>query len=259
MSDPHTRVGAAVAGSRNELLGHVSALYFDNATGRPAWAAVQGGECTAVIPLELSRFDGATLHVPFGMGHLRDAPHHDPSTQISTQDGEDLYRHYGLIPTSASHPPGPRLSNGCGPADLAAEDGVLVRSEERLCVGTENVVVGRARLVTHIVTEDETFTIPVSRQEIRLVIDRLPEHEQTVTDTAPAEQAYELILHAEQVLFTKQVVPVERVRIRKRVVTAEQAVDDQVRVERIDLEHLDAAPPRTDAPRGTPQPAAGEI
>ncbi len=40
------------------------------------------------------------------------------------------------------------------------------------------------------------------------------------TEQAPAEQAYELIPHAEQVQFTKQVVPVERVRILKRVVTS---------------------------------------
>jgi uncharacterized protein (TIGR02271 family) len=249
MSHPQTWIGATVAGARGELLGHVGAVYVDNATGRPAWAAVQGPQHTAVVPLELSRFDGTTLHVPFGADWLRSAPHHDPSTQISYQDGEDLYRHYGFVPTPHMGPPevGPPGAVGTGapgpqPGEVAdpAEEGEMIRSEEQLRVGTETVGVGRARLVKYLVTEDVTYTVPVSREEIRLEYERLPEPEQVVTGTAPAEETYEVVRYEERVLFTKQTVAVERVRMVKRVVTTEQAVAGQLRAEHIDVHMLDA-------------------
>jgi uncharacterized protein (TIGR02271 family) len=99
------------------------------------------------------------------------------------------------------------------------EDPVVVRSEERLRAGTVNVVVGRARLITSVVVEEQTFTVPVRRQEIRLVHESVPDSEQVVMDVTPAEESYEVVAYAEQVLVTTQVVPVERVRLTKRVVT----------------------------------------
>jgi hypothetical protein len=90
---------------------------------------------------------------------------------------------------------------------------VVVRSEDRLHAGTVNVVVGRARLITSVVVEEQTITVPVRRQQIRLVHEAVPESEQVVTDVAPAEETYEVVAYAEQVLVTTQVVPVERVRL----------------------------------------------
>ena len=98
-----------------------------------------------------------------------------------------------------------------------AEDPVVVRSEEQLRAGTVNVVVGRARLITSVVVEEQTFTVPVRRQEIRLVHEPVPEAEQVITDMAPAEETFEVVAYAEQVLVSTQVVPVERVRLVKRV------------------------------------------
>ena len=231
---PPLRIGATVIGGGGELLGHVGAVYVDNATGVPAWAAVQGRHHTAVVPLQHSRFDGTTLQVPYDAARLQGAPHHDPATLISYAEGDDLARHYGLLPGAPT--PHLRLSP---PQSTGVGDGVMVRSEERLRTDTVNVVVGRARLVVTVVTEDQTFTVPVRRQEVRLVYDPVPEHEQTLSSAGPAEETVEVVLHAEQVLITTQVVPVERARMVKRVVTAGQTVTAQVRSEQIDLDHLD--------------------
>ena len=83
-----------------------------------------------------------------------------------------------------------------------------------------------------------TFTVPVRRQEVRLVYDPLPEHEQAISSTGPSEEIVEVVLHAEQVQITTQIVPVERVRMVRRVVTTGQTVTEQVRSEQIGLEHL---------------------
>jgi uncharacterized protein (TIGR02271 family) len=127
-----------------------------------------------------------------------------------------------------------------------AEDAVVVRSEERLRAGTVNVVAGRARLITSVVVEEQTFTVPVGRQEIRLAHESVPASEQVATDVAPAEETYEVVAYAEQVLVTTQVVPVERVRLVKRVVTEQTVVTGQLRSEQVDLDIT--APPASATP-----------
>jgi hypothetical protein len=122
-------IGAPVIGGAGELLGHVGAVYVDNATGVPAWAAVQTPHHTAVIPLQHSRFDGTTLQVPYDAARLQAAPHHDPTTLISYPEGDDLARHYGLLPDATDHAglpsDAPRRSAG-------TKDVVVTRSQERL-------------------------------------------------------------------------------------------------------------------------------
>ena len=224
LNGPQIPIGTSVAGGQGEPLGHIGAVYVDNATGRPAWASVLGRRHTAVVPLELSRFDGATLHIPFDDEQLRTAPVHDPDTLISYEQGDELARHYGLLsrsPREAAPPTDPEIPS-------------MVRSEERLRTGTVNVVVGRARLETYVVTENRTFVVPVRRQEVRLVYDAVPD---VVTEVGPTEALHEVVLHTEQVLFTTQVVPVERVRMVRRVHTTGQPVRAELRSERIETEH----------------------
>jgi stress response protein YsnF len=115
----------------------------------------------------------------------------------------------------------------------------VTRCAEQQRAEVVNVVVGRARLVTFVVTEEHTFTVPVRRQEVRLVYDPVPPDEQSVTSAPPAEETHELILHSEQVQLTIRVVPVERVRVVRRVVSGGQIVTDQVRSEQIEVEQIE--------------------
>ena len=227
MTGPQIPIGTSVAGGQGEPLGHVGAVYVDNATGRPAWLAVQGRRDMVVVPVELSRFDGATLHIPFDDERLRTAPKHHPQTLISYAEGDELARHYGLLARSPA---------GVAPPPPDKGTPAMMRSEEQLRTGTVNLIVGRARLETFIVTENRTFVIPVRRQEVRLVRDAVPDDEQVVTGGSPTEDVREVILHTEQVLFSTQSVPVERVRMVRRVHTTGQTVRTELRSERIDTE-----------------------
>jgi uncharacterized protein (TIGR02271 family) len=239
---PPLGIGAPVIGAAGELLGHVRTVYVDNATGAAAWVAVQGPHHNAVVPLQHSRFDGTTLQVPYDAARLQTAPHHDPTTLISYPEGDDLARHYGLLPDKPVHA-GPPTSP---PRSAETEGAVVTRSQEQLRTDAVNVVVGRARLVTTVVTEYQTFTVPVRRQEVRLVYDPIPGNEQVISPTGPAEETVEVILHAEQVQITTQVVPVERVRMVRRVVTAAQTITEPVRSEQITLKPTDMPDPRPD-------------
>ena len=239
---PPLGIGVPVIGDAGELLGHVRTVYVDNATGAAAWATVQGPHHSAVVPLQHSRFDGRTLQVPYDAARLQAAPYHDPTTLISYPEGDALARHYGLLPHTPidpARPPDPRRS-------APAQDVAVTRSQEQLRTEVVNVVVGRARLITTVVTENQTFTVPVRRQEVRLVYDPLPENEQTITPTGLSEDTVEVILHAEHVQITTQVVPVERVRMVRRVVTTAQTIIEPVRSEQIALEQTNTPAPRPD-------------
>lgn len=144
-----------------------------------------------------------------------------------------------------------------GPPDVGPPDvgpGSLIRSEERLSVGTERVPTGGARLEKFVVTETKTITVEVSREEVRLVRigpDGSPADardgdslagDQRVADPRVADPARWMVLSEEQVVVTKRVVPVERVRLETYTVAGDQQVTADVRSEQIELQ--------TDAPGG---------
>jgi stress response protein YsnF len=119
----------------------------------------------------------------------------------------------------------------------AGADRAMTRSEEQLNVGVQVRPVTRAVLRKYIVTEEVTRTFTVRREEVRL--EQIPVSDADITASAsaafePAE--YEVVLHEERPVISTEVVPVERVRLRKEVVTEYVAVGDQLRKERIDLD-----------------------
>lgn len=69
-----------------------------------------------------------------------------------------------------------------------------------------------------------------------------------------------VVRYAEQVLFTQQVVPIERVRMITRVVTTNQIITTDVRSEQITVTHHDESTAATaaDAGRFTAAPAEGD-
>lgn len=136
----------------------------------------------------------------------------------------------------------------------APPDRSMIRSEERLSVGAEIVPVARVRLRKYLVTEEQTFTVPVTREEIELDYDELPTAKQVPDGAGPlSDDIVEVVRYEERVVVTKQVVAVERLRLVRRVVTADQVVTGQVRREQIDVEHVETpgTPTRHAARTGT--------
>ena len=139
---------------------------------------------------------------------------------------------------SAGELPGPAgLSTAAGSGDTAVpDDGAMIRSEERLLISTELVESGRVRVTKFIVTQDVTLTVQLRREQVRL--EWLPAGEPgTAGTTAPREavrpEAFELVLHAEQPVVTKEIVPVERVRLATRIVAENVTVTETLRKEQI--------------------------
>ncbi|MEI4273595.1 PRC and DUF2382 domain-containing protein [Klenkia sp. LSe6-5] len=115
-------------------------------------------------------------------------------------------------------------------------DDAMTRSEERLSVGTEATEVGRARLRKHVVTENVTRSVPVSREEVRIEREPITDANRGDALDGPAlsEEEHEVTLHAERPVVDKETVPVERVRLGTETVTEEQQVNAQVAHEEIE-------------------------
>jgi uncharacterized protein (TIGR02271 family) len=114
----------------------------------------------------------------------------------------------------------------------------MTRSEEELTVGTTEREAGRARLQKYVVEEEVTETVPVRREEVR--IEREPITDANIGDATEgpeiSSEEHEVVLHEEQPVAEKRVVPKERVRLDKDVTTEERQVSDTVRKEEIDVD-----------------------
>ncbi len=125
-------------------------------------------------------------------------------------------------------------------------DEAMTRSEEEIRVGVARREVGRARLRKYIVTEPVQETVTTQREEVR--IEREPITEANIGAATSGgdltEEEHEVTLTSEEAVVEKRVVPKERVRLDKDVVTEQQTVTDEVRKEVIEA----------DIPEGTVDP-----
>ena len=114
-------------------------------------------------------------------------------------------------------------------------DDAMTRSEERLNVGTQKVQTGRARLRKHIVTEQQSVTVPVTHDEVR--VEREPITDANRGDAYSGgdltEEEHEVTLTEERPVVDKETVPVERVRLGTEQVTEQRQVTEDVRHEEI--------------------------
>jgi stress response protein YsnF len=139
-------------------------------------------------------------------------------------------------------PSGPEASAGPGEAGL-----VVTRSEEELRVGLRTRL-RRLRLRKYVVTEYVTRTIPVRREKVRLeelgpgqLVDGGADDWARPRQDGATE--LELVLHREEPLVQLRAVPVERVRLVKRVVTEQRTVTEELRAERVEVD-VDQGRPR---------------
>jgi uncharacterized protein (TIGR02271 family) len=246
-----------VHGSDGQTLGKIDAIYFDNATGAPEWAAVKTGlfgSHVSLVPLAQASWDGDTLTVPFDKRVLNSAPHHNPDAEISAADEDELYRYYGI--TGDRSAAAADASTDGGRRNLASATGVegrdisgpttdtaMTRSEEHLRVGTETRETGRARLRKYVTTEHQQVTVPVSHEEVTLEREPISDANRDDAYDGPtiSEEEHEVTLHAQRPVVATEAVAVERVRLGTETVTKQETIAGEVRKEQIELDDTDGA------------------
>jgi uncharacterized protein (TIGR02271 family) len=260
--------GRTLIGSDGEKIGKVSELYFDGYTDKPEWATVNtglfGGKSN-FVPLAGARIDGEDLRVSVTKNQVKDAPSIDDDGELSEQEEIRLFEHYDIpyteegSVTAQGRPAGETGTDGLAAGRAAGErsgtdrarsdrstvghdtsgpttDEAMTRSEEELHVGTTTRESGRARLRKYVVTEMVTKTVPVQREEVRVEREPITDANRDAATDGPdiSEEEHEVVLHDEEPVVERQVVPKERVRLGKETVTDEHEVSEEIRKEQID-------------------------
>ena len=264
--------GETVFDSSGSKIGKIEEIYLDTETDRPEWAQVKLGGLTggsAFMPLQGVTGRSGKITAPFAQDQVKGAPSPSKDGELSQQDEAALYAHYGVDYSesrSDSGLPGgtgttPRADRSPKPEGVVGDDvsgaetdTAMTRSEEELRVGTERRETGRARLRKYVVSEQVEKTVPVEREQIRVEREPITDANRGDAMDGPAlsEEEHEVVLHEERAVVQKDVVPKERVRLDKDVVTEQQRVSEEVRKERFDLVDAKGAPPEgIDGAHGT--------
>jgi uncharacterized protein (TIGR02271 family) len=234
--------GRDVIDSDGERIGTLEEVYLDTGSGRPEWAAVKTGLFgmkQSFVPLRDANPVRGAVAVPYSKDQVKDAPSIDPDGDLSPEEENRLYTHYGLA-FEASSTDAQDRSEGRDVSGPTTDD-AMTRSEEELRVGTAQRERGRARLRKYVVTEEVQQTVPVQREEVRVEREPITDANIDRATQGPAisEEEHEVVLHEEEVVTEKRAVPKERVRMTKDTVTDEQTVSEEVRKERIETDEGD--------------------
>ncbi|WP_018332638.1 DUF2382 domain-containing protein [Actinomycetospora chiangmaiensis] len=249
---PQDLYDATVIGENGEKLGKVDAVFLDNRTRRPEWAAVKTGLFgihVSLVPLARASSDHGALRVPYSKDEVQKAPHHDPDRELSVEEEKQLFDHYGVEyggDTATARTPddargkdeaaGTRRGAVGHDTSGPTTDEAMTRSEEELHVGTETRERGRARLRKYVVTETVTETVPVSREEVRVEREPITEENAAAAHDGPAisEEEHEVVLHEERPVVGKETVAKERVRLGTETQRDHEQVSEEVRKEHIE-------------------------
>ena len=241
--------GRTMVDPAGDKLGTIDAIYLDDETGQPEWATVTSGLFTAkaaFVPLAQAQDMGDSVQVPYDKQQVTDAPSPQADGSLSQDEEAELYRHYGMDYSES------RSDSGlpAGTADDTQDDTVgrdvsgpttddaMTRSEEELQVGTETRERGRARLRKYVTTEQQTVTVPVQREEVRVEREPITDANLDAATSGPAisEEEHEVTLREEEVVVDKRAVPKERVRLDTETVTDQRQVSEEVRKEQIQVD-----------------------
>src|SRR5215213_3669694 len=163
-----------VVGRSGEKIGGIGTIYLDDISGEPEWVTVKTGlfgASESFVPLSGARIAGNDIHVGYEKETVKDAHRVDANGNLSPEEEQQLYAHYGLSGTqstgyqtgdvdydtglSATQSTGYQTAEVDNDIDRTTEgydtsgpttDDAMTRSEERLNVGTRSQEAGRARL-----------------------------------------------------------------------------------------------------------------
>ena len=257
-------MGRTAVDPQGDKIGKIGQVYVDDVTGQPDWVTVNTGLFGTkehFAPLQGASVTGDDVVLPFDKNVVKDAPDVADASHLDPDEQDALYTYYAQYLggsgtgtagyTETAGTAGDTETSGTagytGTEGRATEgydtsgpttDDAMTRSEEHLNVSTQRVEAGRARLRKYVVTEQQTVSVPVSHEEVR--IEREPITDANVGNALDgpsiSEEEHEVVLHAEQPVVTTEAVPVERVRLGTETVSETQQVTGQVRKEEGEIE-----------------------
>ena len=251
-----TLIGATAVDSSGDKIGKIGQVYLDDQTGQPQWISVNTGffgTSESLVPLESATMEGDGVRVAHTKAVVKDAPKVDADQHLDPAEEQRLYQHYGMdygsyddtsydttrgTETYAGTDTYAGTTTGHDTTRSHDTDDAMTLSAEELHVGTERREAGRARLRKYVVTDTETVTVPVTREEVRLEREPITEANRGDAYSGPdlSEAEHEVVLTEERPVVQKETVPVERVRLETDTVTENRTITEDVRHEEIEAE-----------------------
>jgi len=215
--------GATVVGPEDEKVGTVGQVFIDPESGRPNWVSVRTGwfgTHETFVPLEHADWDNERLRIPVDKETLKAAPRFDTDAPLSREDEDSLYRFYryheghgdagqaeagdraaaGTDRDGAERPRADAMrdereasedrsgTSGAAEGDRGPDEG-----ERREPPGVRDggrhaapAAPAGMRLRKYVVTDYQSVTVPVTREEVRLEPEGEPPGSQA-TGTSPSE------------------------------------------------------------------------
>ena len=235
-------IGSTLFDQDGQSIGEIVEIFADDASGEPKWLAVRSGLFGLrrnFVPVSEVVLDGGGIVARWPKAHVTSSPTAGDDTALTPEEELDLFAHYGLVHDEVPVDDAVALDSEV-PAPQAAGEAVT-RSEEELQVGKTERVAGRVRLRKWVETETVTETVALQREELR--IERQPvtgaNVEEAVAGAEISEAEYEFVLHEEQPVVSKVVVPKEHISVDTVTVTEDQDVTADLRKERVDIDRTD--------------------
>jgi uncharacterized protein (TIGR02271 family) len=244
-------INSDVYDRNGDKVGEIKDVYYDDATHRPEWLAIDTGmfgQNLSFVPIAGSTIHEDDLWLAYDKDQIKDAPNCDADGHLSPEEERALYSHYEFSwgeRTATGYGYGVGYDQAradeefaTGWSDDDSRDDAMTRSEEELRVSTERQEAGRVRLRKYVVTEQQQMTVPVSREEVRVEREPITDENVDQATSGPdiAESEHEIVTHEERPVVSKETVPKERVRLETETVTDQETVTGDVRKEQIEVE-----------------------
>nr|MBA2630146.1 PRC-barrel domain-containing protein [Thermoleophilaceae bacterium] len=131
--------GRNAVDSDGDKIGAIDEIYMDTETGKPEWLAVKTGMLgskVSFVPIAEARESDGNVQLPYDKQQVKDAPNAEADGELSQEEEDSLYRHYGLDYSEArsdSRPPQGQDRGTVGrDTSGPSTDDAMTRSEEEL-------------------------------------------------------------------------------------------------------------------------------
>ncbi|WP_067489017.1 DUF2382 domain-containing protein [Actinomadura hibisca] len=267
-------VGKQVVGDDGTEIGTVSQIVHAEGSGEPEWLVVKSGPFgmrERVLPYAGARGSGDTINVPMSRDLVKDSPQVDLENGLTSQDETTLVEYYdrgphgalksttakastAATPMAAATTPRATATPQAGPrtsatgetaraprqqedTDRRRDEVEVTRYEERLSVSKQSEEAGRVRIRKVVEKEAYEQSVGVLTEDFEVIREPIENGRGERHELAADEQ--EMILYRERLMITKVVVPVERVRLRRKSAQTQQTVRETLAKERIEVEKAD--------------------
>lgn len=249
ITDVDNLLGQTLVGDDGEKIGRIEDVYLDADSRTPEWALVHTGlfgRRESFVPLGDATVVTGGVHVPYTKARVKDAPSAEPDGNLSAQEEDELYRHYGMTDTFEQDAPVVEDSPVTH-ATTTDDRPSMVRSEEKVNVTMQRRPSRTVRLRKKVVVENVTTTVPVRREVLEVIEDdeapepddivrAVGEHEAVRSGDGDRDDVQEIILHEERPVVTLETVATERVRVGRESDVEQTTITQPVQKERVYVE-----------------------